>query len=234
MPKILVLEDEEDIRAFVVINLKRAGYEILQAGTGEEALEIFNKHDDIDIAVLDVMLPGIDGMEVCRQIREKDKRIGIMMLTAKSQELDRVSGLTIGADDYMSKPFSPAELVARVDAISRRVEMLKGVDKEDKFISGPFKLDLEGRTLYKNGQEIELTQIEYTMLKLFMENKNQSLSREEILTSVWGESYFGDPKIVDVNIRRLRRKIEDDSSNPQYIRTVWGYGYKWKPTKEDN
>ncbi len=233
MAKILVLEDEEDIRAFVVINLRRAGYEILEAGTGEEALEIFNQHDDIDIAVLDVMLPGIDGMEVCRQIREKDKRIGIMMLTAKSQELDRISGLSIGADDYMSKPFSPLELVARVDAIARRVEMLKGVNKEDKFISGVFRLDPEGRTLYKNGQEIELTQIEYTMIKLFMENVNQSLSREEILTNVWGESYFGDPKIVDVNIRRLRRKIEDDSSNPQYIRTVWGYGYKWKPTKDN-
>lgn len=233
MAKILVLEDEEDIRAFVVINLRRAGYEILEAGTGEEALEIFSQHDDIDIAVLDVMLPGIDGMEVCRQIREKDKRIGIMMLTAKSQELDRISGLSIGADDYMSKPFSPLELVARVDAIARRVEMLKGVDKEDKFVSGVFRLDPEGRTLYKNGQEIELTQIEYTMIKLFMENVNQSLSREEILTNVWGESYFGDSKIVDVNIRRLRRKIEDDSSNPQYIRTVWGYGYKWKPTKDN-
>lgn len=233
LAKILVLEDEEDIRAFVVINLRRAGYEILEAGTGEEALEIFSQHDDIDIAVLDVMLPGIDGMEVCRQIREKDKRIGIMMLTAKSQELDRISGLSIGADDYMSKPFSPLELVARVDAIARRVEMLKGVDKEDKFVSGVFRLDPEGRTLYKNGQEIELTQIEYTMIKLFMENVNQSLSREEILTNVWGESYFGDSKIVDVNIRRLRRKIEDDSSNPQYIRTVWGYGYKWKPTKDN-
>lgn len=233
LAKILVLEDEEDIRAFVVINLRRAGYEILEAGTGEEALEIFSQHDDIDIAVLDVMLPGIDGMEVCKQIREKDKRIGIMMLTAKSQELDRISGLSIGADDYMSKPFSPLELVARVDAIARRVEMLKGVDKEDKFVSGVFRLDPEGRTLYKNGQEIELTQIEYTMIKLFMENVNQSLSREEILTNVWGESYFGDPKIVDVNIRRLRRKIEDDSSNPQYIRTVWGYGYKWKPTKDN-
>ncbi|MDO5707351.1 MAG: response regulator transcription factor [Andreesenia angusta] len=228
MAKILVLEDEEDIRAFVVINLKRAGYEILQAGTGEEALEIFRNNDDIDIAVLDVMLPGIDGMEVCKIMREEDKRIGILMLTAKSQELDRISGLSIGADDYMSKPFSPAELVARVDAISRRVDMLKGDTKSNKFESGPFKLDCEGRTLYKNGDEIELTQIEYSMMKFFIENRNQSLSREDILNNVWGESYFGDPKIVDVNIRRLRRKIEDDSSNPQYIRTVWGYGYKWK------
>lgn len=233
MPKILVLEDEEDIRAFVVINLKRAGYNILQAGTGEEALKIAEEHDDIDIAVLDVMLPGIDGMEVCRSIREKDKRMGIIMLTAKSQELDRIRGLTIGADDYMSKPFSPAELVARVDALARRVEMLKG-SAQSKFESGPFKIDTEGRTIYKDGKEIELTQIEYAMLKLFMESKNHSLSREEILRKVWGDNYFGDPKIVDVNIRRLRRKIEEDSSNPQYIKTVWGYGYKWKPDRKED
>ncbi len=228
MSKVLVLEDEEDIRAFVIINLKRAGYETVEAGTGEEALEIFEKEKDIDIAVLDVMLPGIDGMEVCEEIRKKDSKMGIIMLTAKSQELDRIRGLTLGADDYMSKPFSPAELVARVDAISRRLKVSKEKEKANSLESGVFRLDFEERTLYKNDEEIELTQIEYNMVKLFMENANQSLSREEILKNVWGESYFGDAKIVDVNIRRLRRKIEDDSSNPQYIRTVWGYGYKWK------
>jgi DNA-binding response OmpR family regulator len=230
MAKILVLEDEDDIRAFIVINLKRAGYDVLQAGTGEEALEIVEKNEDIDMAVLDVMLPGIDGLEVCKKIREKDKTMGIIMLTAKSQELDKISGLTMGADDYMAKPFSPAELVARIDAVVRRVELLKG-DGNGKLESGPFRIDSSARVVYKNGKEIDLTQIEYSIIKLFIENEEQSLTREDILNNVWGENYFGDPKIVDVNIRRLRRKVEDDPSNPKYIKTVWGYGYRWR--KED-
>lgn len=230
MAKILVLEDEDDIRAFIVINLKRAGYEVLQAGTGEEALEIVDKNSDIDMAVLDVMLPGIDGLEVCKKIREKDKTMGIIMLTAKSQELDKISGLTMGADDYMAKPFSPAELVARIDAVVRRVELLKG-DGSGKLESGPFKVDPSARVVYKGGREIDLTQIEYAIIKLFIENEEQSLTREDILNNVWGENYFGDPKIVDVNIRRLRRKVEDDPSNPKHIKTVWGYGYRWR--KED-
>lgn len=230
MAKILVLEDEDDIRAFIVINLKRAGYDVLQAGTGEEALEIVEANDDIDMAVLDVMLPGIDGLEVCKKIREKDKTMGIIMLTAKSQELDKISGLTMGADDYMAKPFSPAELVARIDAVVRRVELLKG-DSSDKLESGPFKIDPSARVVYKNGKEIDLTQIEYSIIKLFIENEELSLTREDILNNVWGENYFGDPKIVDVNIRRLRRKVEDEPSNPKYIKTVWGYGYRWR--KED-
>lgn len=230
MAKVLVLEDEDDIRAFIVINLKRAGYEIVEASTGEQALKLVEKSEDIDMAVLDVMLPGIDGLEVCKQIREKNKTMGIIMLTAKSQELDKISGLTMGADDYMVKPFSPAELVARIDAVVRRVELLK-VDKSKNLESGPFKIDLAARVVCKNGVEIDLTQIEYSIVKFFIENEEQSLTREEILNNVWGENYFGDPKIVDVNIRRLRRKIEDDASNPKYIKTVWGYGYRWR--KED-
>ncbi|KNF07534.1 alkaline phosphatase synthesis transcriptional regulatory protein PhoP [Gottschalkia purinilytica] len=227
MARVLVLEDEDDIRAFIVINLKRAGYEVLQAGTGEEALEIVNNSNDIDMAVLDVMLPGIDGFEVCRKIREKDRNMGIIMLTAKSQELDKISGLTMGADDYMIKPFSPMELVARIDALARRVEMLNG-GKQKNLVSGPFRIDTAARVVLKNEVEIDLTQIEYSIMKLFIENEEQSLTREEILNSVWGENYFGDPKIVDVNIRRLRRKIEDDPSNPKYIKTIWGYGYRWR------
>jgi DNA-binding response OmpR family regulator len=230
MARILILEDEDDIRAFIVINLKRAGYEVLQASTGEEALEIVEQNPNIDMAVLDVMLPGIDGLEVCRRIREKDKTMGIIMLTAKAQELDKISGLTMGADDYMAKPFSPAELTARIDAVIRRVELLKG-DSSGKLESGPFKIDAAARVVYKNGKEIDLTQIEYLIMKLFIENEDQSLTREDILNNVWGENYFGDPKIVDVNIRRLRRKIEEDASSPKHIKTVWGYGYRWR--KED-
>lgn len=227
MAKILVLEDEDDIRAFVVINLKRAGYEVIEAGTGEKAIELLEEHEDIDVGVFDVMLPGIDGLEVCKKVREKDKSMGIIMLTAKSQEIDKISGLTMGADDYMSKPFSPAELIARIDAVVRRVELLKK-DKSKNLESGPFKVDPSARVVYKHNSEIDLTQIEYSIIKLFIENEEQSLTREDILNNVWGENYFGDPKIVDVNIRRLRRKIEDDPSEPKYIKTVWGYGYRWR------
>ena len=233
MVKVLVLEDEDDIRAFIIINLKRAGYEVLQAASGEEALEVIENNPDIEIAVLDVMLPGIDGFEVCKTIRENNKTMGIIMLTAKSQELDKISGLTMGADDYMPKPFSPAELVARIDAIVRRLELLKKKDKNARNItSGAFTIDKSARVVLKNNKEIDLTQIEYLIMQLFIENEDQSLNREEILKNVWGSDYYGDPKIVDVNIRRLRRKIEDNPSDPKYIKTVWGYGYRWR--KEDN
>lgn len=233
MIKVLVLEDEDDIRAFIIINLKRAGYEVLQAASGEEALEIIEKNPDIEIAVLDVMLPGIDGFEVCKTIRENNKTMGIIMLTAKSQELDKISGLTMGADDYMPKPFSPAELVARIDAIVRRLDLLKKKDKNaENITSGVFTIDKSARVVLKNNKEIDLTQIEYLIMQLFIENEDQSLNREEILKNVWGVDYYGDPKIVDVNIRRLRRKIEDNPSDPKYIKTVWGYGYRWR--KEEN
>lgn len=232
MTKILILEDEDDIRAFIKINLKRAGYEVLEAGTGEKALEVIEENPDIELAVLDVMLPGIDGFEVCKKIREDNKNMGIIMLTAKAQELDKISGLTMGADDYMPKPFSPAELVARIDAIVRRLELLKKKDKNSENIkSGIFEIDKSARVILKRDEEIDLTQIEYLIMKLFIENEDQSLNRETILKNVWGSDYYGDPKIVDVNIRRLRRKIEDNPSDPKYIKTVWGYGYRWK--KED-
>lgn len=233
MTKILVLEDEDDIRAFIIINLKRAGYEVLQAASGEEALEVISQNPDIELAVLDVMLPGIDGFEVCKKIREDNKTMGIIMLTAKSQELDKISGLTMGADDYMPKPFSPAELVARIDAIVRRLELSKMKDKGKRnIVSGVFEIDKSARVILKHGKEIDLTQIEYLIMKLFIESEDQSLNREEILKNVWDSEYYGDPKIVDVNIRRLRRKIEDNPSDPKYIKTVWGYGYRWR--KEEN
>ena len=233
MTKILVLEDEDDIRAFIIINLKRAGYEVLQAASGEEALEVISENSDIELAVLDVMLPGIDGFEVCKKIREDNKTMGIIMLTAKSQELDKISGLTMGADDYMPKPFSPAELVARIDAIVRRLELSKMKDKGKRnIVSGVFAIDKSARVILKHDKEIDLTQIEYLIMKLFIENEDQSLNREEILKNVWGNEYYGDPKIVDVNIRRLRRKIEDNPSDPKYIKTVWGYGYRWRKEED--
>ncbi len=227
MKKVLVLEDESSIRSFVVINLKRSGYEPIEAETGEQALEQLRQNPDIKVALLDVMLPDIDGFEVCRRIRATDPKIGIIMLTAKAQEMDKVTGLMTGADDYVTKPFSPAELTARIDALFRRTGTPEQEDDSGELRHGPFRLNTRNRTLEKNGERIKLTQIEYSIIKLFMDNPGRALSREDILNAVWGRDYFGELKIVDVNIRRLRIKIEDNSTIPTYITTVWGYGYKW-------
>ena len=227
MKKILVLEDEANIRSFVVINLRRSGFEPIEAENGEMALEKLKQNPDICLALLDVMLPDIDGFEVCRRIRATGSKMGIIMLTAKSQEIDKVTGLMTGADDYVTKPFSPAELTARVDALIRRL----GVDEEEKnsveTVSGPFVLNVRNRTLEKNGHRLKLTQIEYLLMKLFMENPGKAMSREDILSAVWGSEFGGELKTVDVNIRRLRIKIESDPTEPEYLTTVWGYGYKW-------
>ena len=227
MRKVLVLEDEENIRSFVVINLKRAGYETIEAGTGEEALAALKANPSIKVALLDIMLPGIDGFEVCRRIRATNTKIGIIMLTARTQEMDKVTGLMTGADDYVTKPFSPAELTARVDALFRRTGGGEEEASPDEIVEAPFRLNTRNRTLEKNGQRVKLTQVEYSIMKVFMENPGKALSREEILDAVWGKDYFGELKIVDVNIRRLRIKIEDNPTKPTYVNTVWGYGYKW-------
>ena len=230
MANILVLEDQVDIRDFVVINIKRSGYKVFEAASGEEALEIV-KHNKIDIAVLDVMLPGIDGFEVCKRIRETNKYMGIIMLTAKSQEADKIAGLINGADDYLVKPFSPKELVARVDSLSRRVSLLME-DTSEKYVGDSFVIDFENRQIFKNDEEIDLTQLEFAIIATLVKSEGKPLSREYILDNVWGENFFGSFKIVDVNIRRLRQKLEEDPSNPQFIITVWGLGYKWKKAEK--
>ena len=227
MRKVLVLEDEENIRSFVVINLKRAGYETIEAATGEQALTQLKNNPGIRVALLDVMLPGIDGFEVCRRIRSTNNTIGIIMLTARTQEMDKVTGLMTGADDYVTKPFSPAELTARVDALFRRTGNADAAPAPGELYQHPFLLNTRNRTLEKNGQRIKLTQVEYGLMKLFMENPGKAMSREEILDAVWGKDFLGELKSVDVNIRRLRIKIEDDAQNPAFITTVWGFGYKW-------
>jgi len=226
MKKVLILEDELNIRSFVVINLRRAGYDAIEAATGQEALEKLQSNPDIGVAILDVMLPDIDGFEVCRNIRTTNKQIGIIMLTARTAEMDKVTGLMTGADDYMTKPFSPAELTARIDALYRRIGSSPS-DNVEELRQGPFTLNIRNRTLDKAGVRIKLTQVEYAIMKLFMQNPGRALSREDILSSVWGRDYDGELKIVDVNIRRLRIKIEDDTANPVYVTTVWGFGYKW-------
>lgn len=226
MKKVLILEDEVNIRSFVVINLRRAGYDAIEAGTGAEALEKIKENPDIGVAILDIMLPDIDGFEVCRNIRANNKQIGIIMLTARTQEMDKVTGLMTGADDYVTKPFSPAELTARIDALYRRIGGDSNTDV-DLLTQGPFVMNLRNRTLEKESVKIRLTQVEFSIMKMFMQNPGRALSREELLSAVWGPDYEGELKIVDVNIRRLRIKIEDDATMPKYITTVWGFGYKW-------
>ena len=233
MKKILVAEDEQAIREFVVINLKRAGYDTLEAGSGEKAIRIYERENgNIDVALLDIMMPGeLDGLAVCRRLREKSGSIGIILLTARTQEMDKVSGLMMGADDYVTKPFSPSELVARVDAVYRRVA-LEQTRSENNFKeeirSGEFVLNLRNRSLTKAGKPIELTQVEFQLMEYFFCNPTAALDRSDILKHVWGDAYYGEEKIVDVNIRRLRMKVEDEPSNPKHIITVWGLGYKWE------
>lgn len=231
MKKILIVEDEDAIREFEAINLRRAGYETVEAASGEEAIDIFdNSFEDFDIALLDVMMPGMDGFAVCKELRARSQKIGIIMLTAKSQEMDKINGLLIGADDYITKPFSPSELTARVDSLYRRVSALKEKKAEaplSEIRSGDFVLDLRKHSLSKQGRNIELTQVEFQIMEYFFQEDDKAIERIEILKKVWGENYCGEEKIVDVNIRRLRMKIEDDPSDPKHIVTVWGKGYKW-------
>lgn len=231
MKKVLVVEDETAIREFVVINLERAGYQTVEASSGEQALEIFYQNkDSIKIALLDIALPGIDGMQVCKELRANSETLGIIMLTARTQEMDKVTGLMLGADDYVTKPFSPSELVARVDSLYRRIELQ--IKQSRKMVSeeitlGEFTLNTRRRSLLKNGKNIELTQVEFQIIEYFFTHPDVALDRSDILNRVWGEAYYCEEKIVDVNIRRLRMKIEDHPSSPTRLVTVWGLGYKW-------
>ncbi|MBR4097354.1 MAG: response regulator transcription factor [Oscillospiraceae bacterium] len=234
MKKILVAEDEAAIREFIVINLKRNGYDVTDTENGEKALEAYySEGGDFDIVLLDIMMPGIDGLEVCKQIRQDNNNIGIIMLTAKTQEIDKITGLIMGADDYVTKPFSPSELMARVDALYRRVGVIRGDSSpvpdptEYMLCSGDFVLNLRSRTLTRRGVPIELTQVEFQIMEYFLLHPDQPLDRNDILAHVWGDNYVGDEKVVDVNVRRLRMKIENDPSTPRHLTTVWGMGYKW-------
>lgn len=231
MKKILIVEDEAAIREFEAINLKRVGYDTTEAGSGEEALEIYDSDSEgFDIALLDISMPGMDGFALCKELRKRSETLGIIMLTARTQEMDKISGLMMGADDYITKPFSPTELLARVDSLYRRVEMQNkkaAPVQSDVITLGDFTLNLRRRTLVKKGKNIELTQVEFQMVEYFFSNPDVALDRTDILNKVWGTNYFGEEKIVDVNVRRLRKKVEDDPSNPTHLVTVWGMGYKW-------
>ena len=233
MKKVLIAEDEASIREFIVINLKRSGYDVVEAENGEEAINKYEEENgNIDVAVLDIMMPLKDGLEVCKYLRAKSSKIGIIMLTAKTQEMDKVTGLLVGADDYVTKPFSPSELMARADAVYRRVSIMNENEKAavanpDLTTVGDFSLDYRDRILYKNGSPIELTQIEFQLLDYLFKNPDVTLSRSDILNKVWGDGYFVDDKVVDVNIHRLRNKVEDEPTQPKHLITIWGRGYKW-------
>ena len=230
MNKILIAEDEEAIREFVVINLRHAGYTVVEAANGEEAIDKFFISQDFDVVILDIMMPLVDGVEVCRRIRDVNTTVGIIMLTAKSQDNDKVGALLGGADDYVTKPFSPTELVARVSTLCRRVHMLsnaeaKGIDRRDH---GDFSLNMHSRTLSKGDKEFDLTPVEFQLREILFEAEGETVERTDIMRRIWGESFLGEDKIVDVNIRRLRMKVEDDPSEPRHIITVRGIGYRWK------
>ena len=214
MVKVLVVEDEASIREVIALNLRRSGMEVLEAGSAEVALALLEQAQDCSAAT----------------IRRSNQKIGIIILSAKGQEQDKIRGLSIGADDYMTKPFSVSELLARVEALCRRVGRgsAGGDHAPTALVSGEFILDENRRLLLKAGRPIELTQVEFQIMELFFHSPGTALSREKILKGVWGENYFGDVKIVDVNIRRLRMKIEDEPSHPAHILTVWGYGYRWE------
>lgn len=232
MRKVLVAEDEDSIREFIVINLTRSGYNVAQASDGLAALRLFDESDgDFDVAILDIMMPEMDGLTLCKELRKRSSDFGIIMLSARTQEMDKVTGLLVGADDYVTKPFSPSELMARVDAVYRRVEMSNRAKMQnthqDEITLGQFVLNIRNRTLTKDGRFIELTQVEFQIMEYFFTNPDAALDRTDILNKVWGKSYFGEEKIVDVNIRRLRMKVEDNPSAPTHLVTIWGLGYKW-------
>ena len=233
MKRVLVVEDEASIREMVALNLKMAGWDVLEAESAEAALELLSKNPGCDAALLDVMLPGMNGFSLCETIRRDDTEIGIIILSAKGQEEDKVRGLSIGADDYITKPFSVSELLARLTALCRRLHRSSAAEQPqegaERLVSGSFVLDQKSRMLYKAGQSIDLTQVEFQIMELFFRNPGTALVREKILEGVWGKGYYGDVKIVDVNIRRLRMKVEDKPSSPEHILTVWGYGYRWNP-----
>jgi DNA-binding response OmpR family regulator len=214
--------------------LQDHGYTVIEAESGERAMEEALKHLP-DMVILDIMMKGIDGFQVCKWLRSKYPGIGILLLSAKNEDIDKVIGLELGADDYMVKPFNPLELLARVKSILRRQELMR-VKKQtsiQQLKSGPIELDLERMRCSKNGTFIELTPKEFLIVKILMQHPDRPFSREQLLDMAWGPEFFGDHKIVDVNIRRLREKIEDNPSQPALILTVWGHGYRWSGANDD-
>jgi len=229
--RILVVDDEESIVQLVAYNLRRAGYEVITAGNGEDALHLF-RTESPDLVVLDVMLPGADGFEVCKELRrESDKPI--LMLTARSEEIDRVIGFEIGADDYVAKPFSPRELVGRVKAILRRSrkDPEPAEPESEALLFGPLSINFATYEVTCSGRRVDLTPTEFQILKVLAQNPSRVFSRDELVDRVMGQDFFGDVRTIDVHIRHLRSKIEENPSEPKFIETVRGAGYKFAGAK---
>jgi two-component system, OmpR family, alkaline phosphatase synthesis response regulator PhoP len=228
MQRILIVEDEQPIRKLLEYNLKLSGYETISAADGEAAIELV-KSEQPDLIVLDIMLPKLDGIEVCKRLRSQGSNIPIIMLTAKGDEFDKVHGLEIGADDYMTKPFSPREVIARIRAVLRRSQAeIESSAVEDTLQSGPLKVYLERYEVYLHGEKLDFTPKEFELLAYFIQNKNRVLSRDLLLSAVWNYDFAGDTRIVDVHVSHLREKVEKDTKNPQFIKTVRGIGYKFE------
>ncbi|SFI82228.1 response regulator transcription factor [Thermoflavimicrobium dichotomicum] len=233
--KVLVVDDELTIVKLVQFNLEKEGFSVESAFDGEMALNMIENQVP-DLIILDLMLPKVDGLEVCRRVRNKQKHIPILMLTAKSDEFDKVLGLELGADDYLTKPFSPRELTARVKAILRRMEALKEREESEETKTelrvGDLIIDPEGYEVMKHGKVIDLTPKEFELLLYMVNHRGKVLSRDQLLNAVWNYDYIGDSRIVDVHVSHLRDKIEEDSRNPAYIKTVRGIGYKFEGRKD--
>ncbi|MGH4140226.1 response regulator transcription factor [Clostridium sp.] len=225
MSRILIVEDEESIRKFIKISLKRKKFEVFEAGSAEEGLQKILQENP-DLVILDIMLPGMNGFELCEKLKKQNENIGIIILTARGQDMDKIMGLEFGADDYMVKPFNPLELIARINSLLRRMNH-KNKEQSNFINSREFRIDLYSKKIFKNDIELDLTPKEFLLMKMFIQNPSKALSRDELLNVIWGYEYIGDTKIVDVNIRRLRSKVEKDPSEPHYIETVWGTGYRW-------
>ena len=230
MVKVLVVEDEASIREMIALNLRLAGMEAVEADSAEAALPLLEQRPGCDAAILDVMLPGMNGFSLCETIRRTDQKIGIIILSAKGQEQDKIRGLSIGADDYMTKPFSPSELVARVKAHLARYERLVGsaMPENDVIEIRGLKIDKTARRVFVNGEEKTFTTKEFDLLTFLAQNPNHVYSKEELFNKIWDMESIGDIATVTVHIKKIREKIEFDTSNPQYIETIWGVGYRFK------
>jgi len=233
MAKILVVEDEQSIQTLLTYNLKDAGYEVINATDGREGLEKA-QNEQPDLILLDWMLPHMDGMDICKNLRLQKNQVPIIMLTAKDAEFDKVLGLELGADDYMTKPFSPREVLARVKALLRRSQLSDQVDfnGEKKYQFGNLVIYPERFEVVKNGESLEFTPKEFELLVYLVENKNRVLTRDQLLSSVWNYDFAGDTRIVDVHVSHVREKIEENSRKPFYIKTIRGLGYKFEEPKK--
>jgi DNA-binding response OmpR family regulator len=225
LPKVLLIEDEPLITDPIKYSLKREGFDVDVLADGSIALDKIESYSP-DVVVLDIMLPGMDGMEICRRLRTKST-IPVIMLTALGDEPDRILGLDVGADDYLSKPFSFRELLARIRAVLRRVEMDKKTEIPATIEIGNVQMDFNARRVFVNQQKVNFSSREFDLLAYLMQNAGRALSREELLFHVWGDGWIGDPRTLDVHVRWLRLKIEDDPASPSYIQTVRGYGYRF-------